>query len=181
MPGNLPKEQCKVAIVDEDGVLQVFSIKKDEIVLHFKTLPGPPISSLKYVNGSGLNQGKIFVASKNEVRGYSQRGKLFLTFDSGLTEPISTMFVMDNDLFLCGKHIYTHYRDCREVGSYLCGDKIVDVVAFYSTKVFYCVFPTYNSTLRAAGHQTIGDSSSFSSIFFNRGLWVHTAMYHVPL
>ncbi|CAH1996732.1 unnamed protein product [Acanthoscelides obtectus] len=134
MPGNLPKEQCKVAIVDEDGVLQVFSIKKDEIVLHFKTLPGPPISSLKYVNGSGLNQGKIFVASKNEVRGYSQRGKLFLTFDSGLTEPISTMFVMDNDLFLCGKHIYTHYRDCREVGSYLCGDKIVDVVAFYSTK-----------------------------------------------
>ncbi|CAH1991647.1 unnamed protein product [Acanthoscelides obtectus] len=44
------------------------------------------------------------------------------------------MFVMDNDLFLCGKHIYTHYRDCREVGSYLCGDKIVDVVAFYSTK-----------------------------------------------
>ncbi|CAH2006494.1 unnamed protein product [Acanthoscelides obtectus] len=134
MPGNLPKEQCKVAIVDEDGVLQVFSIKKDEIVLHFKTLPGAPISSLKYVNGSGLNQGKIFVASKNEVRGYSQRGKLFLTFDSGLTEPISTMFVMDNDLFLCGKHIYTHFRDCREVGSYLCGDKIVDVVAFYSTK-----------------------------------------------
>nr|CAI5842703.1 unnamed protein product [Callosobruchus analis] len=134
MPGNLPKEQCKVVIADEDGVLQVFSVKKDEIALHFKTLPGPPISSVKYVDGSGLNQGKIFVASKNEVRGYSQRGKIFLTFDSGLTEPINTMFVMDSDLFLCGKHIYTHYRDCKEVGSYLCGDRIIDVVALYSTK-----------------------------------------------
>lgn len=44
-------------------------------------------------------------------------------------------FVLGNDLFLCGKHIYNHFRDCKDVGSYLCGDRIVDVVAFYADKV----------------------------------------------
>lgn len=44
-------------------------------------------------------------------------------------------FVLGNDLFLCGKHMYNHYRDCKDVGSYLCGDRIVDVIAFYADKV----------------------------------------------
>ncbi|XP_045478610.1 Bardet-Biedl syndrome 7 protein homolog isoform X2 [Harmonia axyridis] len=48
-----------------------------------------------------------------------------------MTEPIVSMFVLENDLFLCGNHIYNHYRDCKEIGSYLCGDKIVDVIALH--------------------------------------------------
>lgn len=50
-------------------------------------------------------------------------------------EKICGRFVLGNDLFLCGKHIYNHYRDCKDVGSYLCGDRIVDVIAFYADKV----------------------------------------------
>lgn len=46
-------------------------------------------------------------------------------------------YVLGSDLFLCGKHVYNHYRDCKDVGSYLCGDCIVDIVAFYSLKVRY--------------------------------------------
>lgn len=44
-------------------------------------------------------------------------------------------YVLGTELFLCGDHIYTHYRDCKELGSYICGDKIVDVLAFYSVNV----------------------------------------------
>lgn len=43
--------------------------------------------------------------------------------------------VLGNELILCGKHVYNHFRDCKEVGSYLCGDTIVDVTAFYLSKV----------------------------------------------
>lgn len=41
----------QVAVGDQDGVLQVFSIKNDEIQLTFKTLPGEPITSV-HLGGS---------------------------------------------------------------------------------------------------------------------------------
>lgn len=37
------------------------------------------------------------------------------------------MFVNGTDLLVCGNHVFNHYRDCIESGSYLCGDTIVDV------------------------------------------------------
>ncbi|KAG5865898.1 Bardet-Biedl syndrome 7-like protein [Gonioctena quinquepunctata] len=120
-----------LVIADVEGILQVFSIKKEQIQLHFKTLPGSSISSVKVTGAAGNAVDKIFVASGNEVRGYTRKGKLFLTFDSGMTEEIDSMYVLGNELFLCGKHTYTHYRDLKDNGSYLCGDKIVDVIAFH--------------------------------------------------
>ncbi|KAJ3657514.1 hypothetical protein Zmor_009310 [Zophobas morio] len=134
LPPSAAKETQKVAVADNDGILQIFSVKKEDIQLHFKTLPGPTILSLQLGGAIGSPTDKIFVASENEVRGYTKKGKLFLTFDSGMTETITSMFVLGNDLFLCGKHIYNHFRDCKDVGSYLCGDRIVDVVAFYADK-----------------------------------------------
>lgn len=81
--------------------------------LYFKTLPGPKVTSLKlgsavgkflsfftllslYLNEcsywyTGTSPDKIFIASGNEVRGYTKKGKLFLSFDSNLTEPIIAM------------------------------------------------------------------------------------------
>ncbi|KAF2879488.1 hypothetical protein ILUMI_26683 [Ignelater luminosus] len=129
LPNTKPNEQQKVAVADTDGILQVFSVKKEDIQLHFKTLPGPKITSLQLGGETGTPCDKIFISSENEVRGYTKKGKLFLSFDSNMTEPITSMFVLSNDLFLCGKHIYNHYKDCKDIGSYLCGDCIVDVVA----------------------------------------------------
>ncbi|XP_044255366.1 Bardet-Biedl syndrome 7 protein homolog [Tribolium madens] len=134
LPPSVSKEPQKVAVADSDGILQIFSVKKEDIQLHFKTLPGPKISSLQLGGAHGSSSDKIFIAAENEVRGYTKKGKLFLTFDSGMTETVLSMFVLGNDLFLCGRHIYNHYRDCKDVGSYLCGDQIVDVIAFYADR-----------------------------------------------
>ncbi|EFA01565.1 Bardet-Biedl syndrome 7 protein homolog-like Protein [Tribolium castaneum] len=134
LPPSASKEPQKVAVADSDGILQIFSVKKEDIQLHFKTLPGPKISSLQLGGAHGSSSDKIFIAAENEIRGYTKKGKLFLTFDPGMTEPVSSMFVLGNDLFLCGKHIYNHFRDCKDVGSYLCGDQIVDVIAFFADK-----------------------------------------------
>lgn len=32
----------------------------------------------------------------------------------------------------------THYRDCKDIGSYICGDKIVDIAAIQLQNV--CIF-----------------------------------------
>lgn len=45
------------------------------------------------------------------------------------------MYVSGNDMILCGNHVYNHYRDCKDIGSYLCGDTIVDVVALCPNNV----------------------------------------------
>nr|CAD7403389.1 unnamed protein product [Timema cristinae] len=85
------QHQKLVAVADQDGVLQVFSLKKGEIQLSFKTLPGPGISRLELGGAIGTVQDKIFVSSGNEVRGYTKKGKLFLAFDTNLTEPIKSI------------------------------------------------------------------------------------------
>lgn len=125
---------------DQDGVLQVFSMKKDEMVCHFKTLPGPKISCLQLGGAPNTVPDKIFIASENRVRGYNKKGKMFLTFDTSLTENIKSMFVTGADLIVCGNHVYNHYKDCKDTGSYLCGDTIVDCVALCPNNVISFLF-----------------------------------------
>lgn len=83
----------KVALADNDGILQVFSIKKENVQIHFKTLPGPKVMSLQLGGVSGTPPDKIFVASGNEVRAYTKKGKLFLSFESNMTESVNSMLV----------------------------------------------------------------------------------------
>lgn len=91
LPCEVSGETQKVAVADQDGILQVFSIKKEDVLLHFKTLPGPKCTSLQLAGASGTPHDKIFIATDNEVRGFTKKGKLFLSFDTNLTEPISSM------------------------------------------------------------------------------------------
>lgn len=65
---------------------------------------------------------------------------MFLTFSSNLTEPIRSMYIMGNDMILCGNHVYNHYRDCKDIGSYLCGDTIVDVAVLCPTNVSHWIY-----------------------------------------
>jgi len=44
-----------VAAADQDGVLQVFSMKKGDIQMVFKTLPGPKITRLELGGTIGEN------------------------------------------------------------------------------------------------------------------------------
>lgn len=102
----------------------------------------------------GIVADKIFVAMENKVKAFNRKGKLFLSFDMNLTESIKSMwensrifesilfkliecfrYVTGNELIICGNHVYNHFRDCKDVGSYLCGDTIVDVVALCPNNV----------------------------------------------
>jgi Bardet-Biedl syndrome 7 protein len=126
LPAKKAKEQQKFVIGDQDGVVQLLSAKKDEVNVHFKTVPGDKVTSVQLGGTHNSVNDKIFIASDNQIVGYNKKGKVFLSFDTNLTEPIKSLCVSGNDLIVCGNHVYTHFKDCKESGSYLCGDTIVD-------------------------------------------------------
>ncbi|KAL4641776.1 Bardet-Biedl syndrome 7 protein [Arapaima gigas] len=94
----------------------------------FKTLPGQKISRLELGGALGTPQEKIFVAAGSEVRGYTKKGKQFLSFEANLAESIKAMHIAGADLFVCASYIYNHYCDCKDQDYYLSGDKINDIV-----------------------------------------------------
>jgi Bardet-Biedl syndrome 7 protein len=59
-------------------------------------------------------QDKTFVASGAQVRGYSRKGKQFLSFESNMTETITSMFIYGVDMFLVGRNTLYHFHDCVE-------------------------------------------------------------------
>lgn len=59
----------------------------------FKTLPGQRITRLELGGALNTPQEKIFVATGSEVRGFTKRGKQFLSFETNLTENIKAMYV----------------------------------------------------------------------------------------
>ena len=66
-------------------------MKKNELQMAFKSLPGPKISGL--VLGGAVNtvRDKIFICHGNTVKGFSKKGKLFLDFDTSLLDDITSM------------------------------------------------------------------------------------------
>ncbi|KAI4462734.1 bardet-biedl syndrome 7 protein [Holotrichia oblita] len=120
------KEPQKIAIGDNDGILQVFSIKKEDIQIQFKTLPGSKISSLQLAGARGSPADKIFIASENEVRGYTKKGKLFLSFDTNLTEAI-TAILQSFKRWIIGNKKYSSGISCIESHD-LTGDSIKNII-----------------------------------------------------
>ncbi|KAI1883698.1 hypothetical protein AGOR_G00234230 [Albula goreensis] len=128
LPAIGRKATQKVAVADQDGVITCFGMKKGEAVPVFKTLPGQKITRLDLGGALGTPQEKIFVAAGSEVRGYTKKGKQFLSFEANLAESIKAMYVSGADLFVCASYIYNHYCDCKDQDYYLSGDKINDIV-----------------------------------------------------
>ncbi|NXS45280.1 BBS7 protein, partial [Balaeniceps rex] len=140
LPASGRKATQKVVVGDQDGVITCFGIKKGEAVPVFKTLPGQKIARLELGGALNTPQEKIFVATGSEVRGFTKRGKQFLSFETNLTESIKAMHISGADLLLCASYIYNHYCDCKDQHYYLSGDKINDVLCLPVDKV-NCITP----------------------------------------
>ncbi|XP_030335196.1 Bardet-Biedl syndrome 7 protein [Strigops habroptila] len=140
LPASGRRATQKVVVGDQDGVITCFGIKKGEAVPVFKTLPGQKIARLELGGALNTPQEKIFVATGSEVRGFTKRGKQFLSFETNLTESIKAMHISGADLFLCASYIYNHYCDCKDQHYYLSGDKINDVLCLPVHKV-NCITP----------------------------------------
>uniref|UniRef100_A0A3Q3IW34 Bardet-Biedl syndrome 7 n=1 Tax=Monopterus albus TaxID=43700 RepID=A0A3Q3IW34_MONAL len=132
LPALGKKATQKVAIADHNGIVTCFGMKKGEAVPVFKTLPGQKIVRMDLGGTVGTPQEKIFVCCGSQVRGFTKKGKQFLTFEANLTETINAMHVSGTDLFVCASYIYNHYCDCKDQDYYLSGDKINDITCLSS-------------------------------------------------
>ncbi|XP_076180794.1 BBSome complex member BBS7 [Ptiloglossa arizonensis] len=119
------KQTQKFAVADHDGVLHVYGVKKGELQVTFKSLPGPKINKLVL---GGTARDKIYIAHGNTVKGYTKKGKLFLDFDTNLIDPISAMCVLGPDLAACARDLYHRYHDCKDADSYLAGEILYDII-----------------------------------------------------
>uniref|UniRef100_A0A3B5Q1E5 Bardet-Biedl syndrome 7 n=1 Tax=Xiphophorus maculatus TaxID=8083 RepID=A0A3B5Q1E5_XIPMA len=135
LPALGKKSTQKVAIADHDGVVTCFGMKKGEAVPVFKTLPGAKVARMDLGGAEGTPQEKIFVCSGSQVRGFTKKGKQFLTFEANLTESINALHVSGADLFVCASYIYNHYCDCKDQDYFLSGDKINDITCVSSEKL----------------------------------------------
>ncbi|GCB66885.1 hypothetical protein scyTo_0013629 [Scyliorhinus torazame] len=135
LPASGRRAIQKVVIADHDGVVTCFGIKKGEAVPVFKTLPGQKVSRLELGGAIGTPQEKIFISVGSEVRGFTKKGKQFLSFETNFTEIIRAMYVSGADLFLCANYIYNHYCDCKDQDYYLSSDKINDIICLPVEKV----------------------------------------------
>ncbi|XP_070647107.1 BBSome complex member BBS7 isoform X1 [Bos indicus] len=128
LPASKHRATQKVVVGDHDGIVMCFGMKKGEAVTVFKTLPGQKIARLELGGALNTPQEKIFIAAGSEIRGFTKRGKQFLSFETNLTESIKAMHISGSDLFLSASYIYNHYCDCKDQHYYLSGDKINDVI-----------------------------------------------------
>lgn len=126
-------------IGDQEGSVTLYNARRDSNAIHLevdvKLGTAGKIQSIQLGGIQHTTPDKIFVCLENRICAYNKKGKLFLSFDTNLTEAIKVMFVNGPDLMICGNHVYNHYKDCKDVGSYLCGDLIVDMVALYPNNV----------------------------------------------
>ncbi|CAB3384791.1 Hypothetical predicted protein [Cloeon dipterum] len=128
LPNPDGKGLQRIAIGGHDGVVQIFNIKKSTLVHSFKSLPGAKINRLELGGMKDHLQDKVFIAANNEVRGYNKKGKLFLAFETTLTEPIQHMTISGSDLMVASFHSFQHYFDCVEKLNATFADKITDII-----------------------------------------------------
>ncbi|KAK4304694.1 hypothetical protein Pmani_023378 [Petrolisthes manimaculis] len=135
LPSSTPKTQQKVVVGDQDGTVQLFSMKRGEVQNSFTTTSPKAITRLELGGALGTVKDKVFVSSGNEVRGYTKKGKQFLGFDTNLTEEIKSMYISGSDLLVCGDYVYNHYHDCQDSNYFLAADRINDIISLPAEKM----------------------------------------------
>ncbi|CAD5220021.1 unnamed protein product [Bursaphelenchus xylophilus] len=185
--GNVtPKKKAqqpkyRIVVGANSGILLCLERKADETKIVFKTNPGPPISFVRLGGALHTIQDKTFAAAGETVRGYSKKGKQFLSFESNMAETISSMYVYGVDLFLAGRNTVYQYHDCEEKANYMCTDKITDIICLPSveggwvgrgvTPLVACEDKTIKvlQNLKLQYEVILGDIPSTMHLFMNDG------------
>lgn len=67
LPGNRAREPQRVVVGDQDGIVQLFSMKKDELIVHFKTLPAEKVQSIHLGGALGNFFFQLFLSEVNLI------------------------------------------------------------------------------------------------------------------
>lgn len=135
LPPQIPGKPQRIVVGDHNGELQCLGMKEGEAVPVFNATLKKKITRVELGGPVGGTRERIFATSGSEIKGYTKKGKNFLSFDTSLAEPIQTMYVEGAELFTCGNYVYNHYHDCKDANHFLSADSICDVICIPTNKV----------------------------------------------
>lgn len=124
----------KIALVDNNGLIQVFGMKKHQPKIIFKKEIGSAKFQLQLGGSHDQIKEKIYIAVDTNVLGFTKKGKQFLQFATNLSENIETMYVEGVNLFLASKYIYQRYLNLEDKDYLLCPDQINDIICLPLSK-----------------------------------------------
>ncbi|KAG2393054.1 hypothetical protein C9374_009631 [Naegleria lovaniensis] len=123
------KKTQRVAVGDNDGSLQAFSVKKGAVNTTFKT-----INQNKPVRGVQIHKNRVFYSYGQVVKGVTKKGKEFYRLDSNISEDATRMVIRVPGLWMGGNYILYHYVDSVEKGFYMCPDRINTIIPYFDCK-----------------------------------------------
>lgn len=104
-----PGKTQKVVVGDRSGSVSVFGMKRGDVSVVFKGTMEKGVSCID-LGGTLDERDKIFAAAGQTIKAWSRKGKEFLKFNTNLSEDISSMFVLNEDIYTGGEYIYNHFR-----------------------------------------------------------------------
>lgn len=107
-----PGKTQKVVVGDGAGTVHCFGMKKGDVSTIFKGSMERGVSRVE-LGGTLDDRDKIFVAGGQTVKAWSRKGREFLKFNTNLSEEITSMHVLNDDIWTGGEFIYNQFRCAR--------------------------------------------------------------------
>lgn len=104
-----PGRTQKVVVGDGAGTVHCFGMKKGDVSTVFKGSMERPVSRVE-LGGTLDDRDKIFVAGGQTVKAWSRKGREFLKFNTNLSEEITSMHVLNDDIWTGGEFIFNQFR-----------------------------------------------------------------------
>mmetsp|Transcript_40095 Transcript_40095/g.99095 ORF Transcript_40095/g.99095 Transcript_40095/m.99095 type:complete len:815 (-) Transcript_40095:119-2563(-) len=127
-----PGKTQKIVIGDQSGTVHCFGMKKGDVSSVFKVSMERPVSRVE-LGGMLDDRDKIFVAGGQMVKAWSRKGREFLKFNTNLSEEITSMHVLNDDIYTGGEFMYNQFRTCKDLHSLMANDRINDLTAIFCT------------------------------------------------
>eukprot|EP00736_Rhodelphis_marinus_P009663 Rmarinus@m.22437 len=131
LPLSSKKKIQKVAVGDNSGVVQVFSVKKGAPVVAFKSLPEPKEINRVTLGGTRDTADKIFYTTGRTIKAMTKKGKGFYSHETNMTEDIQHICVEGTTVWAAGPYVYTKFQDDKDIEYYLVNDVVNDMVVEY--------------------------------------------------
>ncbi|KAJ4462859.1 putative Bardet-Biedl syndrome 7 protein [Paratrimastix pyriformis] len=119
LPLGSKEKQQRVVVGDNSGMLSCFGTKKRETALAWQNKVAEEIACLTLAEAGPHQKMKIFTASRQTIHGFSKKGKNFYSFDTNLTEPITSFCIQRDHLWIGGEYVYNHFVNQNEANFYM--------------------------------------------------------------
>lgn len=114
----------KIVIGDDSGSITCFQVKKGEAQVVYKTDSDEHEVGCLALGGTKGSKDKIFVSAGPLIRGLSKKGKFFFSFNTQITEVLTSLFIEGSKIWASGGSIYNLFDNGKDIHYFISPDRI---------------------------------------------------------